>query len=194
MEQWLRPRAKVVIDPVVSLLVRLGVSPNGLTLAGCLLNVVAGVLIGLGHVQWGGALMTFVAMPMDALDGSLARRLGKESRFGAFFDSVLDRYAEGALLLGVAWYFVSAGDVASVVVTVAALIGSLMVSYTRARAEGIGIECKVGLFSRFGRFALLAVGLLLNQPVVMIWLLAVLSNVTAVQRVVHVLRAASRTA
>lgn len=192
MEQWLRPRAKVVIDPVVEILARLGVSPNGLTLFGCLLNVAAGMLIGLGHVQWGGVLMTFVAMPMDALDGSLARKLGKESKFGAFFDSVLDRYAEGALLLGLAWHFVAAGDTTSVVVTVAALVGSLMVSYTRARAEGIGVECKIGLFSRFGRFALLAIGLLTNQPVIMVWLLAILSNVTAAQRVAHVLRATSR--
>jgi CDP-diacylglycerol---glycerol-3-phosphate 3-phosphatidyltransferase len=186
METWLRANTRFILDPVVASLARIGITPNFLTVFGMLLNVVAGLLIGFGYVQWGGAVMTFIAMPLDALDGSLARATGRQSKFGAFLDSTLDRVAEGALLMGLAALFMSWGDSLSAVVAFAAMIGSFMVSYTRARAEGLGVECKVGLFSRAGRFALLAVGLLLNLPVPTVWLLAILSSATAIQRILHV--------
>jgi CDP-diacylglycerol--glycerol-3-phosphate 3-phosphatidyltransferase len=188
METWLRANTRFIVDPIVSALVRLGVSPNLLTFLGCLLNVVAGVLIGLGQVVLGGVVMTVIAMPLDALDGSLARATGKQSKFGAFFDSTLDRIAEAALLIGLAALFMQRGDWVSALVAFVAMLGSFMVSYTRARAEGLGIECKVGLFSRVGRFVLLAIGLILNLPVLTVWLLAILSSATAVQRIIHVYR------
>lgn len=191
MEAWARKNTRFIIDPIVGLLARLGISPNALTVAGFAINVVAGVLIGLGHLTAGGLVMALIAMPLDAFDGSLARATNQQSRFGAFFDSVLDRFAEAAILTGLVAYFAGQGDVLSVVATFAALVGSLMVSYTRARAEGLGLECKVGLFSRLGRVILLAAGLILNQPVIMIWLLAVLSNATALQRILHVRRIAA---
>lgn len=190
METWARRNTRFILDPLVGAIAKLGISPNLLTFIGFLLNVLAGVLIGMGQVVWGGALMTFVAMPFDALDGALARVTNTQSKFGAFFDSVLDRVTEGALLLGLAALFMQRGDSTSVVVAFAAMISSFMVSYTRARAEGLGLECKVGLFSRLGRFLLLAIGLLLNQPVITVWLLAILSSATAVQRMVHVYRIA----
>jgi CDP-diacylglycerol--glycerol-3-phosphate 3-phosphatidyltransferase len=168
----------------------LGVTPNALTIAGFLLNVVAGVLIGFGYVVGGGLVMTLLAMPLDALDGGLARATNKMSKFGAFLDSTLDRFAEAALLIGLAVLFLQRGDTVSVVVTFFALVGSFMVSYTRARAEGLGLECKVGFFSRLGRFILLAVGLILNQPVITVWLLAILSTATAIQRMIYVYRTA----
>ncbi len=172
---------------------RTGVSPNALTFAGFALNVVAGVLIALGQPFWGGVVMTALAMPLDAVDGAVARALGKQTKFGAFFDSTLDRFAEGALLAGLAYYFATNGNTLSVVVTFVALIGSFMVSYTRARAEGLGLECKVGLFSRFGRFLLLVAGLLLSiitplSLVVMAWLMAILTIYTSIERMVHVYR------
>ncbi len=188
MEAWARKNTRFIIDPIVGLIARLGVSPNALTVAGFAINVVAGVLIGLGHLLAGGLVMTLLAMPLDALDGSLARATHQQTRFGAFLDSVLDRFAEAALLAGLAAWFTQQGDALSVVVTFVALVGSFMVSYTRARAEGLGVECKVGVFSRLGRVILLAAGLILNQPVVMIWLLAVLSTATAIQRILHVRR------
>ena len=190
MEAWARKNTRFILDPLVGIIAKAGVSPNALTILGFLLNVAAGVLIGLGYVVWGGVVMTCVAMPMDALDGALARTLNQQSKFGAFLDSVLDRFAESALLVGLAALFLQRGDSLSVLVTFVALVGSLMVSYTRARAEGLDLECKVGLFSRLGRFLLLAVGLILNQPVITVWLLAVLSTFTAIQRVVHVYRIA----
>jgi CDP-diacylglycerol--glycerol-3-phosphate 3-phosphatidyltransferase len=188
METWLRANTRFIVDPIVGALVRLGVSPNLLTFLGCLLNVVAGVLIGLGQVVLGGVVMTVIAMPLDALDGSLARATGKQSKFGAFFDSTLDRIAEAALLIGLAALFMQRGDWVSALVAFVAMLGSFMVSYTRARAEGLGIECKVGLFSRVGRFVLLAIGLILNLPVLTVWLLAIVSSATAVQRIIHVYR------
>ncbi|MCL5996802.1 MAG: CDP-alcohol phosphatidyltransferase family protein [Chloroflexi bacterium] len=190
METWLRANTRFILDPVVGAFARIGVSPNALTILGCLLNVVAGILIGLGQVVWGGLVMTLIAMPLDALDGALARVTHQQSKFGAFFDSTLDRVAEAALLVGLAALFMQRGDSVSALVSFVALVGSFMVSYTRARAEGLGLECKVGLFSRMGRFALLAIGLLLNQPSITVWLLAILSSATAIQRMVHVYRIA----
>jgi CDP-diacylglycerol--glycerol-3-phosphate 3-phosphatidyltransferase len=188
METWTRARTRWMLVPFVDLAKRIGLTPNTLTVMGFVLNVIAGILIGFGYIFSGGVVMTAFAMPLDALDGELARQTNQQSKFGAFFDSVLDRFAEGALLMGLAAYFVMNNDISSVVVTFLALIGSLMVSYTRARAEGLGIECKVGLFSRFGRFILLAGGLLTTMVVPMIWALAVLSNITAVERIVYVWR------
>lgn len=195
MEQWLRPRTKFLIDPVVNALAKLGVTPNGLTVFGALLNAVAGALIALGQPFWGGVMMTVIAMPADALDGSLARATGRQTKFGGFLDSVLDRFAEGAILLGMAWWFLQRGDATSTWACFFALLGSIMVSYTRARAEGLGLECKVGLFSRFGRFVLMALGLLAyplfpQSLAVMVWALAVLSTFTAIQRIVYVYRIA----
>jgi len=144
-------------------------------------------------IFWGGMVMTCLAMPLDALDGELARKTNQQGKFGAFFDSSLDRVADGALMLGLAAWFISINDPTSALVTVIAMMTSFMVSYTRARAEGLGIECKVGFFGRFGRFLLIAAGLLLHPAhnfsiVIMVWALAILSAATAVQRIVHVYR------
>jgi CDP-diacylglycerol--glycerol-3-phosphate 3-phosphatidyltransferase len=188
MEAWTRARTRWMLVPFVDIAQKIGLTPNSLTVLGFVLNVVAGVLIGFGYIFSGGAVMTALAMPLDALDGELARRTNQQSKFGAFFDSTLDRFAEGALLIGLAAYFVRQDDIIGVVVTFVALIGSLMVSYTRARAEGLGVECKVGLFSRFGRFIVLAAGLLTTLVTPMIWALAVLSNYTAIERIIYVWR------
>ncbi len=193
MENWARKHLSPLLDPLVGVLARTGVSPNALTVAGFLLNVVAGALIAAGHPFWGGAMMALIGMPFDAVDGAVARKLGRQSKFGAFFDSTLDRLAEGALLAGLGYYFAVRGDAPSVLVTFVALVGSFMVSYTRARAEGLGLECKVGLFSRFGRFLLLAAGLLSSAVfptslVILIWALAILTTYTTIERIVHVHR------
>ena len=190
MGAWARKNTRFILDPVVSTIARLGISPNLLTFLGFLLNVLAGVLIGMGQVVLGGLVMTFVAMPMDALDGALARAINRQSKFGAFLDSVLDRVAEAALLIGLAALFIQFGDSLSVLVAFVAMVGSFMVSYARARAEGLSLECKVGLFSRLGRFLLLAVGLILNLPVLTVWLLAILSTATAIQRMLYIRRIA----
>ncbi|MCS7055704.1 MAG: CDP-alcohol phosphatidyltransferase family protein, partial [Thermoflexales bacterium] len=136
MEAWARKRLSPLLEPLADALARSGVSPNALTVIGFLLNVVAGTLIALGQPFWGGVVMVTIGMPFDAVDGAVARKLGKPTKFGAFLDSTLDRLAEGALLSGLGYAFAARGDALSVVVTFVALIGSFMVSYTRARAEG----------------------------------------------------------
>ena len=193
MEAWARKNLAPLLDPLINAVARTGVSPNLLTFFGFFINVIAGVLIAIGLPFWGGIVMTVIGMPFDAIDGGVARKLGKQSKFGAFFDSTLDRMADGAILAGVAYYFAARGDTLSVVVTIIALVGSFMVSYTRARAEGLGLECKVGLFSRFGRFIVLVAGLLLyplfpQSLVVMVWLMAVLTLYTTGERILHVYR------
>jgi CDP-diacylglycerol--glycerol-3-phosphate 3-phosphatidyltransferase len=193
MEPFLRPRLQFIVVPIVNVLARWRFNPNTLTFIGLLLNCVAGLLISQGFLGWGGFVMTCLAMPLDGLDGPLARKTGTQGKFGAFWDSTLDRYAESALLVGLVWYFLAINDHLSVVVTVVGLVGSLMVSYCRARAESLGLHGEVGLFSRFGRFVLLAVGLFVGAlypfaAVMMVWLLAVLSNITAMQRMMHISR------
>lgn len=191
MEDLTRARTRWMLVPFVDAAKRIGLSPNWLTVIGFGLNCVAGVLISQGQIFWGGMVMTCLAMPLDALDGELARKTNQQGKFGAFFDSSLDRVADGALLMGLAAWFLALGDNLSVYVTFAALMASFMVSYTRARAEGLGIECKVGFFGRFGRFLLIAAGLLLHPAhnysiYIMVWALAILSAATAVQRMWHV--------
>lgn len=193
MEAWARKYLAPLLNPLVEVLAHTGVSPNALTFAGFLINVLAGVLIAAGQPFWGGVVMAGIGMPFDAVDGAVARRLGRQTRFGAFFDSTLDRLAEGALLSGLGYYFAARDDALAVVVTFAALISSFMVSYTRARAEGLGLDCRVGLFSRFGRFLLLSVGLLSSavwpaSPIILVWVLAILATYTTIERIVHVHR------
>ncbi len=193
MEAWARKNLAPLLDPLINAVARTGISPNALTFIGFFINVVAGALIALGQPFWGGIVMAVIGMPFDAIDGGVARRLGRQSKFGAFFDSTLDRMADGAILAGVACYFAVRADSLMVVIAFVAMIGSFMVSYTRARAEGLGLECKVGLFSRFGRFLLLVAGLLLyplfpQSLVVMTWLMAALTLYTTGERIVHVYR------
>jgi len=193
MEDWARRRFGPLLESLISVAARANLSPNTLTVAGFALNALAGLLIALGWPFWGGVVMAGLAMPIDALDGGLARKLGRQSAFGAFLDSTLDRFAEGALLAGLGYAFALRGDPFAVAGAFLALVGSFMVSYTRARAEGLGLACRVGIFSRLGRFVLLAAGLL-SSPiwpaslVVMVWALAVLSTFTALERIVFVYR------
>jgi len=175
---------------------RLGFSPNALTVIGSLLTACVGLLIAQGwFVAAGLCLWLFSAT--DTLDGALARATGRVTIFGAFLDSVCDRYAEACVFLGVIWYYQSTANPLGLVLAYAALIGSLMVSYARARAEGVGLQAAdVGWFQRPERIITLGIGLLLASvfPVALeavLGLLAVLTSVTVLQRVRHVARSAS---
>jgi len=126
------------------------------------------------------------AASFDALDGALARLTGRQSRFGAFFDSTLDRYSEAVIYGGLLIYYVDQGVRTEPLLVYAAIIGSLMVSYSRARAEGLGLECKVGIATRLERVLIIAAGLILNQVTLALWLVAIFANLTAVQRIVYV--------
>jgi CDP-diacylglycerol--glycerol-3-phosphate 3-phosphatidyltransferase len=170
-------------------------TPNAVTLIGFLAMCGTGVVLAMGNLALGGALIVIAGI-FDALDGALARLTNRVTKFGAFLDSTTDRFAEGALYLGIMyWYLQQRGMVFVAYLIFLTLLGSLMVSYTRARAEGIGVEMKEGLMTRFERIALLVIGLLLtalfgDAPLLIaLGILAVFTNITAVQRMWLVYRA-----
>ncbi len=163
-------------------------------MTGMALNLAAAVLIVEKLFLWAG-LAFIVGSVMDTLDGRYSRMSGKGTLFGAFLDSTLDRIEEGVVLTAIAWYFADQGDAVAAAACVATVLGSLMVSYTRARAEALGVECKVGLATRPVRVVILSIGLVfaaeelidgvdLLEPAV--YALAVLTAFTVVQRVWHV--------
>lgn len=162
---------------------RTGLSPNAFTLTGFAAVVLDAVLIALGYPQLAGVLL-IAALALDSLDGAVARATGRGSAFGAFLDSTLDRWAEVAIFFGMAVYL--QGSWIDQVVIYWAICGSLLVSYTRARAEGIGVQCKEGFFTRFERVVVIIVGLLTLQFTLANGLIALLATLTAFQRLVYV--------
>ena len=173
------------LEPVVGWLAAREVTPNQVTLAALAVSLLAALLIGAGWLRL-GALVLIGGSLGDLLDGMLARSTGQASPFGAFFDSTLDRIGEGAVLAAVAYRFAVDGRPLLVAVVVMALLGSLLVSYTRARAESLGVDCTVGLMSRAERLVLLIAGLLLGLLGPAVVLMAVLSFYTVGERMAHV--------
>ncbi len=202
-----------LVAPMGGTLDRLGVHANTLSLCGLLLSAGAGWVYGLGSFFWGSWLVVFAGI-CDILDGQVARRNGTNSLFGAFLDSTLDRISELFIFLGLAWYFAQGGDWVppaaaalglnlkawAVVLILWALASSYLVSYTRARAEGLNVQCKVGALQRPERIVLLILGSWLAcipnvGPFMMlacIFIIAALSSFTVIQRMIHVKRELSR--
>jgi CDP-diacylglycerol--glycerol-3-phosphate 3-phosphatidyltransferase len=178
VRQWSRG----IINPVAGLVSRTGISPNGITVIGFLLKVGVGLILSQGYLRLAGILLIVAAL-FDGLDGALARMQDRVTAFGAFFDSTMDRYAEAAVFLGILVHFLRQGASTEVILTYIAIIGSLMVSYTRARGEGLGVSIRGGLLSRLERIAILVLFLLLNQLTIALWILAPLTNLTALQRI-----------
>jgi len=179
-----------VLDPIVRAVARTGLTPNGVTAIGFAGNVVAAVLAGAGLLLAAGLVM-LAGSGLDLIDGALARATGRVSRFGAVFDAVLDRYSEAVVLLGLMWYYADRDAVIEPALLFAALAGSVLVSSVRARAETLGLSLREGLFTRAERVVLLAAALCVAawwRPALTLalWLLAVLTNLTAWQRVYHV--------
>ena len=186
-----RARLPRILEPVAELLARLGLSPNQLTVIGLLLNVVIASVLATGHLLAGGVLV-LVLSPFDMLDGALARRMHRTTIFGAFLDSTFDRVSEAILILGIIVYLQRIDDPNAVLAAYLALVGSFLVSYTRARAEGLGLHGESGLLARPERLVLLALALILHQIVIGLWLLAALTFFTTGQRIWHVYRQTSR--
>jgi CDP-diacylglycerol--glycerol-3-phosphate 3-phosphatidyltransferase len=202
-----RERYFKVVGPVADLFARAGIHPNILSIAGLLLSMAAGVIYCHGGFFW-GAWVVVLAGICDTLDGRIARQTNKKSDFGAFFDSTLDRYSDMFLFIGLAYYFAGgrpflmplpAGGTPevspwTVTAIVFAIAGSFMVSYTRARAEGLGMECKAGMMQRPERITLLVIGSLLGAiPMIGVLLfklfllaLAVSTNLTAAYRIMFI--------
>jgi len=187
LEHRARDISRPVLEALGRALARAHIAPNWVTAAGLVITIGAGVLAGLGFLLW-AALVYAAGALCDAIDGTLARVSGRSSRFGAFLDSTLDRFEEVILFLGLTVHYVRQGSVWEPPLILAAIASSLMVSYTRARAEGLGVACQEGLFTRVVRVAITVVGLLLNQVLITLIVLVVASLFTALQRMVHVWR------
>ena len=188
---WLRKIFSQVLNGVGGFLNNLGIRPNVITLFGLVGNFASAALIALGYLTWGG-LLAMIIWPLDALDGSMARLRGEDSKYGSFIDSTTDRYSEIAIYGGLMVYYIRNNLWLGIVLTFLALTGSLMVSYTRAKAESLGFSAKNGWFSRAERYIVLMPGIIFRRPDISLWILAAMTYVTALQRFFHVRRQARR--
>jgi CDP-diacylglycerol--glycerol-3-phosphate 3-phosphatidyltransferase len=166
------------------MLQRLNVSPNAVTVLGFVLSLFAAAFLAVGRWRLAIAMIVLSGV-LDGVDGLLARQAQKITRFGAFLDSVLDRWSDSAFFVGLLIWYSGVGMRSHEILSGVALASSLLVSYTRARAEGIGAQCSRGLFTRLERFIVLVAGLVLNQMTIALWVLAILSAFTAVQRIYY---------
>jgi len=185
ISKWARGWTEKIVTALVRPLHRLGVPPDLLTIMGLVTTLGAAALLAFGYQRPGGVVI-IPASILDALDGALARLGGKTTPYGAFLDSTLDRWGEIALYLGLLYYYSQRAARRETILIYLTIAGSLMVSYTRARAEGLGIECRVGLFTRLERLLTLIAGLLLQLMPWALGVLAFFTNLTAVQRLWHV--------
>lgn len=199
---YLQKLIYTLINPIIKGMIKMGITPNMVTTIGFVGNVVAAFLfihasqltplsMGFSWIGWGGAILLFSGL-FDMMDGRLARLGNMSTTFGAFWDSTLDRYSELFSLFGITLYLMTASGIWAGVITFLALVGSIMVSYVRARAEGLGIECKVGLMQRPERVVMTALAAIITGMTSNLWwliggmtLIAVLANITAFWRVAH---------
>lgn len=179
-----------LIDPPIELLVRLNVHPNFFTVLGFVITCIGAYLYAVQEIRLAGLLILFGGL-CDIIDGKVARKAGLSSNFGAIFDSTLDRYSEFIMFFGVGIYFMKLDNSLSTLTVVFAFLalgGSMLVSYVRARAEGLGYECKVGVMQRAERIVYIGISSMIHTYVLMavLWLIAVLANFTVIQRMTHV--------
>jgi len=173
-----------ITKPVVGSLNKSGIKPDTLTFIGLAIDIGAAYVIATGHFPLGGVLILISGL-FDLLDGALARFANQTTKFGAILDSTVDRISEAVIFCGLLIWYLPKGATLEIVVIFAALIGSFLVSYIRARAEGLGLKCQVGLFTRAERVIVLAVGLLVNQTFIALWVLVVFIYITVVQRLLY---------
>lgn len=182
---YLRLWFKWVLDPLGGFFNRLGLTPNMMTMLGLLGNSVGAYYLARGNMLLGGILV-LVMTPIDALDGTMARLRGESSDFGAFVDSVSDRYSELIIYGGLLYHFLDTGETLGGLLVFAAAAGSVLVSYVKARAEGLGYGAKVGILTRVERYLVLAPSLVFNQLYIGLGIIAVFANITALQRIWYV--------
>ncbi|MBI9046496.1 MAG: CDP-alcohol phosphatidyltransferase family protein [Anaerolineaceae bacterium] len=183
----LRALFKNVLDPIAILLVNLGFKPNMITLLGLVGHIIAAYLVSRGLFIW-GAIVIILMGPLDAVDGAMARYLGEVTTFGAFLDSITDRYSELILFGGLLFYYMQQSNWLICGLIYLSAAGSILVSYTRARAEALGFDAKIGLLTRVERYLVLVPGMLFNYVQVAIWIMAIFTNFTALQRIYYVRR------
>ena len=183
MRKWFR----WLLVPVAGFLNRLGLHPNTVTLIGLAGTIGTAVLIALGHMTWAGLLL-LVMGPVDALDGVMARLRNEASDYGAFVDSVTDRYSELFLFLGFIIHYLLINDPIGIAFAYLAAAGSVLVSYVKARADASKLDANIGLLTRVERYIVIIPGLIFNLPLVAIIIIAIFANFTALQRIFRVRR------
>ena len=181
----LRVRFRGIVNHTAQFLVNLGLTPNAATLLGVAGSIAAALFVSMGYMTAGGLILLIMA-PLDALDGAMARLMGVDGGFGAFLDSVMDRFAELFVFAGLLYYFSVNDNIYGVLLAFAAAGGSVMVSYTRARGESLGWLTKVGILTRVERYLVLIPALVLSLPFAGVAIIAVLANLTAFQRIFDV--------
>jgi CDP-diacylglycerol--glycerol-3-phosphate 3-phosphatidyltransferase len=189
LTEWMRQRFKGLLDPLGAFFNRLGIMPNTMTIIGLAVNAIAAYFLSQGNMLLGGILV-LIAGPLDALDGTMARLRNMPTNFGAFVDSVTDRYSELVIFGGLLYYALSAENSVMSLAVFLAAAGSVLVSYVRARGQSLGMDTKVGILTRFERYIVLAPSLIFGIAQVGIWVIAILANITAVQRIIDVRRQA----
>lgn len=183
----MRVRFRGILDPIGAFLNRIGLTPNTMTFLGLLGNTAGAIFLAQGEMMIGGLIILAMG-PVDALDGTMARLRGEPSEFGAFVDSVTDRYSELVIFGGLLVFYIQQGNWTAALVTYVAAGGSVLVSYVRARASSLGYDTKVGILTRMERYLVLAPTLVLNIPLVGLWIIAILANITAFQRILDIRR------
>lgn len=186
---FLRLWFKWVLDPLGKFFNALGLTPNMMTMLGMIGNTVGAYYLARGELVTGGWLVVLMT-PIDALDGTMARLRGESTDFGAFVDSVSDRYSELIIYGGLLYHFLTLGEPLGGLLVFTAAAGSVLVSYVKARAEGLGYQAKVGLLTRVERYLVLAPSLVFQQLYIGLTIIAVLANITALQRIWYVRRQA----
>jgi len=189
LTEQMRIRFRGLLNSIGSFLNNLGITPNAMTISGLIGNTVGAVLVAMGHMTIGGLIILAMG-PIDALDGTMARLRGMSGQFGAFVDSVTDRYSELIIFGGLLYYYVSQGDNIATMLVFGASAGSVLVSYIRARGQSLGWDTKVGILTRMERYLVLAPSLIFNIPLVGLWIIAIFANITALQRIIDVRRQA----
>jgi CDP-diacylglycerol--glycerol-3-phosphate 3-phosphatidyltransferase len=183
MRSWF----KRVLDFFGNFFNRLGLMPNTMTILGLVGNTIGAVLLSQGNFL-GGGLIILLMGPVDALDGTMARLRGMASKYGAFVDSVTDRYSELVIFGGLLYYYVRQGNEVASMLVFASAAGSVLVSYIRSRGQSLGWDTKVGVLTRMERYLVLAPALILNIPIMGLWIIAILANFTALQRIIDIRR------
>jgi len=187
----LRARFKNILDSIGAFLNRLGITPNTLTISGLLGNLIGAYFLAIGSFMVGGFILLAMGA-IDALDGTMARLRGEPSDFGAFVDSVTDRYSEFVIYAGLLFYAVNELNLTLAMLVFAATAGSILVSYIRAHAQSLGNEAKGGMLTRFERFIILIPSLIFGYPWIGVSIIAILANITALQRIISVRRQARK--
>ncbi len=188
LTEWVRRQLRERLDELGRTLHRLGVHPDMVTVAGFFVVLLAALIVAQGHFQIGG-LVLILGLPLDAVDGAVARAMGRKDHFGGILDSTLDRYADALIFGGLSYYFAVHGQFDHMLLALAALTGGFAVSYVRARAGEAGLSVKVGLLDRFVRVIIIVAVLLLPPLMTLgLWVLAIGTNFTALQRMWYVYR------